>query len=183
MSGAERDLFDRRVESLLRADEVGVTAPVGDRQLDATRAAAAATTRRSYAAIYFASLLLPKSTRDDFFVVAAWLREVDVLSEAAEPVKRALWRRLRRDSLAETPPDDPILLAFAEVRVRRRIPRAWVEAELDGLSNDHVAPEHRSYEDFLGYCFGALAPAGPADRSCDGPRHAVFPMPRQYPVS
>ncbi|MEQ9499432.1 MAG: squalene/phytoene synthase family protein [Deltaproteobacteria bacterium] len=153
--------LDARIDTLLAPGDVGVSAAAADRRhLDDAYRQAAATTRRCYPRVYYAGLLLPRHQRRDFFVVGGWQRELDVLSEDPSPVGRALWAKFVRDTLAPVPPDDPLLIAFADVRRRRGIPRAWIEAEIEGIGGDHVAPDHRSLDDLMDYCFGVLGPAG-----------------------
>lgn len=153
--------LDTRIDALLAPGEVGVSAGAVSRtQLDDAYRHAAATTRRFYPRVYYAGLLLPPHQRRDFFVVGGWLREVDVLSEDPSPVGRALWAKLVRDTLAPVPPDDPLLVALADVRKRRRIPRVWIEAQLEGIGDDHVAPDHRIHDDLIDYCFDVLGPLG-----------------------
>lgn len=149
--------LDERARRMLDAEEVGVS--IGPRD-GAADAKAASTTRAAFPSMYYAAFVLPRRMRHDFFVVAAFLRDADVLSEAADPIGRASWSRFCRESLAPEPPNDDVLRAFADLRVRHQIPRAWIEAELEGLSNDHLAHDHRTFEDVVGYCFAVLAPVG-----------------------
>jgi len=97
--------------------------------------------------------------RDATYVVYAFLRVADeVVDDPDGPPPAEARRRLRAiraAALGETPTDDPVLVAFADLRTRLGIPDAEVETFVAAMLADTVPGGYETYEDLEGYLRGS----------------------------
>lgn len=152
--------LDARVHQLMLRNEVGVEVHASPARLQRAQRAVARLTQKEFPAVFIGGLLLPKAQRRALSALGAFLRRSDTLSEQPGEQAQAQWRSWCEQALAPNPPDDDALLAFAQMRVDHRIPKAWVQAELDGLDGDHRAPKLATIDALMNYCFDVLAPMG-----------------------
>lgn len=110
---------------------------------------------------YWASALLPSEKRRAIRALYAFCRIADdcVDKPEGDPVEAlARWRCM---ALTEEPPsEEPVLMAWADVRDRYRIPRRWIEQLLDALSHDLGPRRYQTFLELSEYCYGVAATVG-----------------------
>jgi 15-cis-phytoene synthase len=112
-----------------------------------------------------ASRLLPGRVRHEAWVLYAWCRRADDAIDGV-PVGQqgeALTRlRAELDAVYEdgAAPADPTLAAFQVVVRRRRIPRAYADALLDGMAMDAGGQRYETMADLLRYCYRVAGTVG-----------------------
>lgn len=124
---------------------------------------------KSFAA---ASLLLPKRMRDPAAAFYAFCRIADDLVDFSDDPSRAvveLGARVDR-IYAGTPDDDPVDRAFARVVAAHEIPRAVVDALIEGFEWDAAEREYESLSDVLAYCARVASAVGVVMTLLMGPR-------------
>jgi 15-cis-phytoene synthase len=109
-----------------------------------------------------AGRLLSPRVSNDAAVCYTWCRRADDrIDDAADP--RAGVERLK-DELAAVysgrPIEDDVLGAFQEVVARRRIPRAYPQALLDGFAMDAAGARYQSWAELDLYCYRVAGVVG-----------------------
>lgn|GEM_PF-249334 len=111
-----------------------------------------------------ASRLFPPDRRRDARVVYAWCRRADDLVDdgppSAGPARLEALRRELDELYAGRVVADPVVAAFAEVVRRRRIPRAYCEALLDGMAMDVAGTHYATLGDMLRYAYRVASAVG-----------------------
>jgi phytoene synthase len=128
-----------------------------------------ATGSKSFAA---ASLLLPRRMRGSAAAFYAFCRVADDLVDFSEDPKLAvieLGARVDR-IYAGTPDDDPVDRAFARVVEAHAIPRAVVDALIEGFEWDASDRVYESLSDVLAYCARVASAVGVVMTLLMGPR-------------
>jgi phytoene synthase len=130
----------------------------------ASRRSAGATIARHSQSFALAARLLPAVAAGDAVILYAYCRRVDdVIDRAARSDGRSRLRTLREELGAvcgSRPVEDPLLAAVRWVVGRRRVPRAYFDALLDGMEMDVTAARYESFEDLLGYCYRVAGTIG-----------------------
>lgn len=124
---------------------------------------------KSFAA---ASLLLPKRIRDSAAAFYAFCRIADDLVDFSDDPKLAvveLGARVDR-IYAGSPDDDPVDRAFARVVEAHAIPRAVVDALIEGFEWDASERAYESLSDVLAYCARVASAVGVVMTLLMGPR-------------
>jgi phytoene synthase len=128
---------------------------------------AARLTRRSGSNFYYAFLVLPRPRREALYAVYAFCRTVDDIADAAEGDRAA-----RREALAAwrrevaccfepgPPPSHPIARRLAEAVRAYPIPRAALEAIVDGVEMDLDQAVYETAEDLAPYCYRVASAVG-----------------------
>jgi phytoene synthase len=116
---------------------------------------------------YLASGLLPAAKRRAARALYAFCRISDDLVDRAEdrPVRLgqtvmdlALWRQC---ALTIPPPcDDLVALAWADTRLRYRIPSRYAEQLVDGVDRDQTVRRYATFDDLAVYCYGVASTVG-----------------------
>jgi phytoene synthase len=113
---------------------------------------------------YYATRLLPARVRDEVYVLYGFFRLADevVDGEAVDgPVaQRERLEELRAAALGEQPADDPVVAAFADLRVEAEIPDAEVDAFVDAMIADVDTDRYETAADVDGYVRGSAAAVG-----------------------
>lgn len=124
---------------------------------------------KSFAA---ASLLLPKRIRGSAAAFYAFCRIADDLVDFSEdPGGAVVELGARLDQIyAQAPNDDPVDRAFARVIEAHAIPRAVVDALIEGFEWDADEREYESLSDLLGYCARVASAVGVVMTLLIGPR-------------
>ena len=127
-------------------------------------------TRRSRSNFYYAFLALPKPRRDALYAVYAFCRTVDdvadvVPSGAADPGAQrrelARWREdVARCYEPGAPPSHPIAQRLALAARTFPIPRAALEAIIEGVEMDLDRPVYETAEDLYPYCYRVASAVG-----------------------
>jgi phytoene synthase len=126
---------------------------------------------KSFAA---ASLLLPKRMRGAASAFYAFCRIADDLVDfSADPKLAVIELGGRLDRIyAGTPDDDPVDRAFARVVEAHAIPRAVVDALIEGFEWDASERAYESLSDVLAYCARVASAVGVVMTVLMGPRDA-----------
>jgi phytoene synthase len=116
---------------------------------------------------YLASGLLPAAKCRAARALYAFCRISDDLVDRAadQPVRLgqtvmdlALWRQC---ALAIPPPcDDLVALAWADTRLRYRIPNRYAEQLVDGVDRDQTVRRYATFDDLAVYCYGVASTVG-----------------------
>lgn len=160
-------------------DQGFVPAPVRSRDFASTSASAAADIEackrilaagsKSFAA---ASLLLPRRMRGPAAAFYAFCRIADDLVDFSDDPRQAvdeLGARVDR-IYAGTPDQDPVDRAFARVVEEHAIPRAVVDALIEGFEWDASEREYQTLSDVLAYCARVASTVGVVMTLLMGPR-------------
>ena len=122
-------------------------------------AASKAIQKRTGRTFHLATRLLPKPIRHATYVLYAFFRIADDVVDDPSPPPAAQRRetlaRIRDEALGAHPSDDPILLAFREVRERYDIADAEVEEFIAAMAADVEATRYETYADLEGYLRGS----------------------------
>ena len=120
--------------------------------------------RRTGTTFHFATRLLPKRIREATYVLYAFFRVADEVVDDAEGVppdeQRTELEHLRAAALGEASTDDPVLVAFSEMRERHDIDDADVHAFVDAMLTDVTKDRYESYEEVRAYMDGSAAAVG-----------------------
>lgn len=120
--------------------------------------------RRSGSNLAFALAVLPRARRRDMSVFYAFCRVVDDLADdpGLEETERraglARWRALVRGEVDDLRPG--IESEFADLRVRRALDSAELEAVLDGVEMDLEPLRFRTAEELRRYCYRVASAVG-----------------------
>jgi phytoene synthase len=111
-----------------------------------------------------AARLLPEGCRDDAAVIYAWCRRADDAVDEVPPeaqVGAVAQLRAELDAVyGGQPLADPLLVAFADVVRRRRIPRLYADELVEGMAMDQRGETYRTLDDLHRYCFRVAGTVG-----------------------
>lgn len=109
-----------------------------------------------------AARLLPAELTRASAALYAFCRVADdAIDEAADPAAGLAALKVRVDRIfAGSPADDPVDRAFAEVVAAHRLPRAVVDALLEGFAWDVAARRYQTLEELLAYCARVASTVG-----------------------
>ena len=123
-------------------------------------------TRKAAANFFYGIRLLPPDKRGAMSVIYAYARRVDDMGDGPLPAERKLSDlAATRRSLAEGDPDDPVMVALADVQTRFPLPSEALTDLLDGVEMDVVGARFESFDELVVYC---RAVAGSIGRLCVG---------------
>ncbi|HYE89500.1 MAG TPA: presqualene diphosphate synthase HpnD [Terriglobales bacterium] len=124
-------------------------------------------TKRSRSNFYYAFLTLPRPRREALYAVYAFCRIVDDIADdgGADPATQhaglAAWRREVARCYEPGPePEHPIARQLAAGVRAYRIPRAALEAIIDGVEMDVDGASFETAEDLYPYCYRVAAAVG-----------------------
>jgi len=110
---------------------------------------------------YLASMLLPSPKRQAVRALYALCRVADDIVDMPRGDPKAELARWRQIIHADPPPDsEPIALAWADTRIRYRIPTTYVEQFFDALSRDLQQTRYETFVELAGYCYGVASTVG-----------------------
>jgi phytoene synthase len=107
-----------------------------------------------------ASGLLPPEKRRAARALYAFCRTSDDLIDEGEEGSLEKLDAWRRCALSLPPGDDPIALAWADARLRYRIPVRYAEQLIAGVGRDVTVRRYSSFEELAGYCYGVASTVG-----------------------
>ena len=118
-------------------------------------------TRSHSRTFYMASSLMPAEKRRAVRALYAFCRvSDDLVDRAGGDPRTALvaWRaKLAGPRLSER---DPVALAWADTRLRHRIPDCYEQQLLDGVARDLEAGRYATFEELATYCYGVASTVG-----------------------
>ena len=123
-------------------------------------------TRRSRSNFYYAFLTLPRARRDALYAVYAFCRTVDDVADlgrdrGAQRAELARWRAdVARCFEPGPPPGHPIARQLAAAVRAYPIPRAALEAIIDGCEMDLERVRFATAEDLYPYCYRVASAVG-----------------------
>jgi phytoene synthase len=123
-------------------------------------------TRRSRSNFYYAFLTLPRPRREALYAVYAFCRTVDDVADlgqdpAAQRAELARWREdVARCFAPGPPPAHPIARQLAEAVRTYPIPRAALEAIIEGCEMDLARVRFQRAEDLYPYCYRVASAVG-----------------------
>ena len=147
-------------------------------------------TRRSRSNFYYAFLVLPRPRRHALYAVYAFCRTVDDIADLgtergsdASAQRAALGRWRREVARCYEPgggPEEPIARRLAEAVRTFPIPRAALEAIIDGVEMDLDGVTYETADDLYPYCYRVASAVGLAAIEIFGYRD---PSARDYAVN
>ena len=126
----------------------------------------ASLTRKSRSNFYYAFLSLPRARREALYAVYAFCRTVDDVADlghdpAAQRAGLARWRTdVARCFEAGPAPEHPIALQLRDAVAAYPIPRAALEAIIDGCAMDLQRVRYERAEDLYPYCSRVASAVG-----------------------
>jgi phytoene synthase len=123
-------------------------------------------TRRSRSNFYFAFLTLPRARRDALYAVYAFCRTVDDVADlGGDPVAQradlARWREdVARCFATAATPAHPIARQLKAAVAAYPIPRAALEAIIEGCAMDLERVRYETAEDLYPYCYRVASAVG-----------------------
>jgi 15-cis-phytoene synthase len=126
----------------------------------------ASLTRKSRSNFYFAFLTLPRARRDALYAVYAFCRTVDDVADlgsdpAAQREGLARWREdVARCFTPGGTPSHPIARQLQAAVRAYPIPRAALEAIIDGCEMDLVRVRYETFEELEPYCYRVASAVG-----------------------
>ncbi len=120
--------------------------------------------KRTGKTFYLATRFLPERVRNATHVLYAFFRIADEVVDDAAGVppkkQQAELDRLRAEALGRTEPDDPVLVAFQELRERYDIADEEIDEFIDAMASDIDRRRYDSYADLEAYMRGSAAAVG-----------------------
>ncbi len=133
---------------------------VTKRQVDVSKAIQ----QRTGKTFHLATRALPKRVRRPTYVLYAFFRIADEVvddpSDATPSEQRDRLVAIRDAALGRRETDEPVLVAFDDVRRRYGIPDEDVEAFIDAMLADVDKDQYATYEELEGYMHGSAAVVG-----------------------
>lgn len=117
-------------------------------------------TRLHSQTFYMATSLMPLEKRRAIRVLYAFCRRTDDVVDGSQNPQADLDRWVRNLKDPQQLTDDPVLLAWDDVRRRYRIPEQYVEHLLEGISQDLTKNRYESFDDLANYCYGVASTVG-----------------------
>ncbi len=120
-------------------------------------------TRLHSRTFYLASALLPAPERRAVRALYAFCRVSDDLVDAVGEgrARQAHFEEWCDRALSNLPPaDDPVAVAWADTRLRYRIPTVYARQLLEGVARDMQATRYANFEELAVYCYGVASTVG-----------------------
>lgn len=157
----ERSLLPLAYEA---EDQEGASAPLLVRDvalLERAYAHCAALTSLHSRTFSVATGLLPAEKRRAMRALYAFCRESDDIVDSLDGNAEEALVDWRQEVLAPLPPTtDLVALAWADTRVRYRIPQGYAEQLIDGVGRDLQRRRYRTFEDLARYAYGVASTVG-----------------------
>lgn len=110
---------------------------------------------------HMASALLPKDERRAARVLYAFCRISDNIVDKGMGDRGKALESWKRASLSDHPsPDNPVPLAWADIRARYHIPRHYAEQLLEGVALDLTQTRYTTFDELAHYCYGVASTVG-----------------------
>jgi phytoene synthase len=157
--------WEQRLNALAQAGsgEAAYPAPIpsdASRLQDAFAACRAITARYSRS-FSLASGLLPADKRRAMRALYAFCRTADNLADENIQNPEEKLENLRRAVLSpQHPPDDDVMLAWADIQSRYHIPTGYAMQLIDGVKADLAGQRYQTFEDLVEYCYRVASTVG-----------------------
>ena len=113
---------------------------------------------------YYATRLLPQRIRTPTYVLYGFFRIADEVVDGnqglSDAEKRERLEHIRDAALGTAEADEPVVDAFAELRVEHDIPDQEIDVFIDAMLADIDTDRYETYEDLEGYMRGSAAAVG-----------------------
>ncbi|MFN3929795.1 MAG: phytoene/squalene synthase family protein [Thermoflexus sp.] len=130
-------------------------------QIEASYQVCEAVIRRHSQSFYWASALLPLPKRRAVRALYAFCRVTDDLVDQPGDDPEADLARWRRVSLSPNPPaSEPVAVAWADTRIRYRIPILYAEQMMEAIAWDLHRRRYETFEELACYCYGVASTVG-----------------------
>lgn len=139
-----------------------ISAPACDRsELGRAYAHCEALTARHSRSFFLASTFLSADKRRALRALYAFCRVTDDLVDCAGGDAVGALSRWRQQALTvNPPPTDRVAAAWADARLRYRIPVRYAEQLIDGVARDLVQRRYRTFDDLAAYSYGVASTVG-----------------------
>lgn len=139
-----------------------ISAPACDRsELGRAYAHCEALTARHSRSFFLASTFLSADKRRALRALYAFCRVTDDLVDCAGGDAVGELSRWRQQALTVNPPQtDRVAVAWADARLRYRIPVRYAEQLIDGVARDLVQRRYRTFDDLAAYSYGVASTVG-----------------------
>lgn len=118
-------------------------------------------TREHSRTFHLASSLLPPAKSKAARALYAFCRITDDLVDCYDEGGVAGLERWRHCALAVPPAcGEPVAMAWADTRVRYRIPRRYAEQLIDGVARDLSTRRYATFDELAAYCYGVASTVG-----------------------
>jgi phytoene synthase len=108
-----------------------------------------------------ASALLPLEKRRAVRALYAFCRVTDDIVDRGSSDSRTQLEQWRRRILAHHPPqDDLVAIAWADARLRYRVPVRYGEQLIDGVARDLTQSRYQTFEELAAYCYAVASTVG-----------------------
>lgn len=130
-------------------------------QIEAAYRACEDLIRRHSQSFHWASALLPRPKRRAVRALYAFCRVTDDLADQPGDDPETDLARWRRIALSPNPPaDEPVAVAWADTRIRYRIPPLYAEQLIDAIAQDLRRRRYETFEELADYCYGVASTVG-----------------------
>jgi 15-cis-phytoene synthase len=161
--GWERRLIDLAQEALETQFAAALHGIWDDDDLSAAYRACEQVTKRHSRTFMMASGLLPRAKRRGARALYAFCRVCDNLIDAPQgnDNPRDALERWRYQVLnVQSAGDDPVAVAWADTRVRYKIPWRYAEQLMAGVAQDLEKTRYRTFDELAEYCYGVASTVG-----------------------
>lgn len=108
-----------------------------------------------------ASALLPLEKRRAVRALYAFCRVTDDIVDRGSNDSRLQLEQWRRRILVHHPPhDDLVAIAWADARLRYRVPVRYAEQLIDGVARDLTQSRYQTFAELAAYCYGVASTVG-----------------------
>ena len=108
-----------------------------------------------------ASALLPLEKRHAVRALYAFCRVTDDIVDRGNNDSRTQLEQWRRRILVHhPPPDDLVAIAWADARLRYRVPVRYAEQLIEGVARDLTQSRYQTFEELAAYCYGVASTVG-----------------------
>jgi len=153
-------MLAREAVQSMTAHAAGV--PIGDRsELGRAYAYCEALTARHSRSFFLASTFLSADKRRALRALYAFCRVTDDLVDCAGCCAESELNHWRHHALAVNPPQtDRVAVAWADARLRYRIPVRYAEQLIDGVARDLAQRRYQTFDELAAYSYGVASTVG-----------------------
>ncbi len=118
-------------------------------------------TRENSRTFYTATSIMPRAQRHAIRALYAFCRTSDDVVDEASGDREMQFAAWREAVLHASPdPDNMVLLAWADTRLKHQVPDKYVEQLLDGVAQDFTTERYETFDELAEYCYGVASTVG-----------------------